>query len=359
MWIRLSLIFLILVMTPAPGMGLNPNEVLVIANRNAAKSQGLAAYYMKKREIPASNLVLLWITDQETCTRQAYTQKAVPPVQRFLAANKNIRALVTMFGVPLKIADTDPGDDSDTGAAFDSELALVKLDGTYPVSFWQPNPFYPGFKEKPTPFSKDDVMMVSRLDGSSADVVKRIIDDSLEAEKKGLSGNACFDARWQYPENDQVTGYAFYDRSLHNTARFHKENNVLPVILNDTEVLFSPGDCPETVLYCGWYSLGNYIHAFEWVKGSVGYHIASTECTTLKTPGSRVWCKNILDHGAAATIGPVGEPYVQAFPVPELFFNFLSEGYLTLAESYMVSLPFLSWKMVLVGDPLYRLNIRK
>jgi len=59
----------------------------------------------------------------------------------------------------------------------------------------------------------------------------------------------------------------------------------------------------------------------------------------------------------AATIGPVGEPYVQAFPVPRIFFDFLTEGYLTLAESYIISLPYLSWKMVLVGDPLYRLNL--
>jgi uncharacterized protein (TIGR03790 family) len=90
----------------------------------------------------------------------------------------------------------------------------------------------------------------------------------------------------------------------------------------------------------------------------VGYHIASSECTTLKNSNSRVWCKKMLDNGIAATIGPVGEPYVQSFPVPEIFFNYLTEGYLTLAEAYLVSLPYLSWKMVLVGDPLYRINLK-
>ena len=64
-------------------------------------------------------------------------------------------------------------------------------------------------------------------------------------------------------------------------------------------------------------------------------------------------------YGIAATIGPVGEPYIQSFPMPEIFFDFLAEGYLTLAESYLVSLPYLSWKMVLVGDPLYRLNLKE
>jgi hypothetical protein len=62
----------------------------------------------------------------------------------------------------------------------------------------------------------------------------------------------------------------------------------------------------------------------------------------------------MLEKGVAATIGPVGEPYVQAFPPPEIFFGLLIDGHLTLAECYALSNPFLSWKMVLIGDPLYR-----
>jgi uncharacterized protein (TIGR03790 family) len=62
----------------------------------------------------------------------------------------------------------------------------------------------------------------------------------------------------------------------------------------------------------------------------------------------------MIEEGVAATIGPVEEPYVQAFPLPTLFFPYLVEGKLTLAECYLLSLPHLSWKMVLIGDPLYR-----
>jgi hypothetical protein len=62
----------------------------------------------------------------------------------------------------------------------------------------------------------------------------------------------------------------------------------------------------------------------------------------------------MLEKGIAATIGPVGEPYVQAFPVPEVFFGLLLEGKATLAECYASSSPFLSWRMVLIGDPLYK-----
>jgi len=62
----------------------------------------------------------------------------------------------------------------------------------------------------------------------------------------------------------------------------------------------------------------------------------------------------MLEKGIGATIGPVGEPYVEAFPLPEIFFSFLTDGYFTLAECYFVSHTYLSWKMVLIGDPLYR-----
>ncbi len=83
---------------------LDPNEVLVIANLNAAKSKGLADYYMEKRQIPEKNLVSLFMTNRETCSREDYTKKAVPPIRRFLDQNKHIRVIVTMFGVPLRIS---------------------------------------------------------------------------------------------------------------------------------------------------------------------------------------------------------------------------------------------------------------
>ena len=218
-------------------------------------------------------------------------------------------------------------------------------------------PLFSGMGGKKTPIKKSEVLMVSRLDGATSGIVKRIINDSMEAEKEGLAGHAYFDARWKEPKDKKVTGYALYDRSIHQTAKNLSKRSSMKIILDDTQALFRPGESPNAALYCGWYSLAKYIDAFTWQKGSVGFHIASAECTTLKKKDSQVWCKKMLDNGIAATIGSVGEPYVQSFPMPEIFFDFLAEGYLALAESYLVSLPYLSWKMVLVGDPLYRVNL--
>ncbi|HHO76416.1 MAG TPA: TIGR03790 family protein, partial [Deltaproteobacteria bacterium] len=101
------------------------------------------------------------------------------------------------------------------------------------------------------------------------------------------------------------------------------------------------------------------VDAFEWVPGAVGYHIASGECVSLKDPKSRAWCPMMLKDGIAGTLGPVGEPYIRAFPLPEIFFGLLTSGRYTLVETYFMSLPYLSWKMVLIGDPLYRPFLRR
>jgi uncharacterized protein (TIGR03790 family) len=391
------------------GLALEPHEILVIANRNAARSVGLAKYYMKKRSIPENNLLLLWLTDKELCSRDDYNRKVAGRVRKHLREKdkqRRIRCLLVMYGMPLKVAppemtadeklqvealrkkqkkltndlkmagDQDPeraralGNDlkkigqritvltrTNERSSLDSELALV-LNENYSLSGWIANPLFVGFKNSQLPIDKKNVLLVSRLDASSDALVKKIINDSIAAEKKGLKGKAYFDARWPRPTKKQPPkaslDYAFYDRSIYAAAERVKQSGLMPVVVNEKKELFQPGDGPDAALYCGWYSLGRYVDAFEGLPGAIGYHIASSECTTLKSPKSQVWCKRMLEEGAAATIGPTSEPYVQAFPVPEIFFAALLDGRLTLAECYGISKPFWSWQMVLIGDPLYR-----
>ena len=59
----------------------------------------------------------------------------------------------------------------------------------------------------------------------------------------------------------------------------------MKVVLDKKPAVFPPGSCPDAALYCGWYSLANYVPAFKWNKGAVGYHVASSEATTLKQAG--------------------------------------------------------------------------
>jgi len=365
----------------------------------------LAKYYIKKRKIPGSNLLKIDITGKETCSRIAYDRKVAEPVRKFITnggIKSQIRCILIMYGLPLRIAapplskkEKNEINESDNKkldiekklkllkdgnqkivkklqkvleilkqkkkqqgvmskvSSLDSEVALV-LKKNYILAGWLPNPYYIGFKDKTLVLKKKDVLMVSRLDGPSYEIVKRIIDDSIKVEKTGLQGRAYFDARWKEKKDKKLSAYEVYDKSIHQAAKLVKKKDIMPVVIDSTSELFKKGGCPDAALYCGWYSLASYVDSFSWKPGSVGYHIASSECVTLKKKNSRVWCKMMLEKGIAATIGPVGEPYVQAFPVPEIFFGFLLDGYLSLAEVYIISEPCLSWKMVLIGDPLYR-----
>ncbi|MBM9537659.1 TIGR03790 family protein [Desulfobulbus alkaliphilus] len=398
--IRSLLVLLLILLHPAVGRALAPEEVVVIANSRAKNSLALARYYMRQRQIPTSHLITIATTWDEHCSRQAYDREIRQPVRRALdrlGSEQRIRALVTVYGVPLAIRPPPPEEDGhllelnlqleileeeqqqaegerlgaivaekerlteqrsryqgmDTRAAVDSELALVLVD-SYPLEGWLPNPFFLGFQHQQTLLSRDQVLIVSRLDGPDPETVRRLVDDAIHAEQQGLQGRACFDARWPRPKTQDLTGYAFYDASLHAAAEIVRQSGRMPVRLDATSDLFGPGDCPDTALYSGWYSLARYVDAFTWARGAVGYHIASSECATLKRPGSQVWCKRMLEEGVAATIGPVYEPYVQAFPPPDLFFSILTKGYLSLGETYLVTLPYLSWQMVLIGDPLYQ-----
>ena len=390
--------------SPSTCSALEADELLVVANRNAQGSIGLARYYMNKRGVPEENLLKIFVTDEETCSKADYDQLIARPMREKLAQYslaKRPRCVVTVKGVPLRIRalplnkeeqleiagltdererlngqmsvisdDAGKKEVSDalsavekkikafqwahnTGASVDSELMLV-LAGEYPLAMWVPNPFFLGFKDERLELAKKDVTMVSRLDAPTAQIVERMIDDAIAAEKNGLTGTAYFDARYVDPGDKLVSGYGLYDKSIHLAAKRAREKEVMPVVLEDTGRLFQAGDCPRAALYCGWYSLAHYVDAFEWVPGAIGYHIASAECRTLRQGISQVWCKRMLEEGVAVTIGPVDEPYVQAFPLPDVFFRALTEGRLSVAESYLISVPYLSWKMVLVGDPLYR-----
>jgi uncharacterized protein (TIGR03790 family) len=242
---------------------------------------------------------------------------------------------------------------NESEASFDSELSLLFWPD-YPLLRWQPNLLHYRYDQTPVRATRP-TLMVARLEAPTVTLTRQLIDTAIAVERTGLRGKVYLDARGMAPPKSPAPrgSYAEYDESIRTLSRVLKTQTQLDVQLDNKGQLFQPGACPNAALYCGWYSLGKYVDAFTWVPGSVGYHIASSEATTLRDATSQVWCKRMLEKGVCATLGPAFEPYLTAFPKPDEFFVALLSGRFSLVETYCRTKPFSSWAMVLVGDPLY------
>jgi uncharacterized protein (TIGR03790 family) len=236
-------------------------------------------------------------------------------------------------------------------ASLDSELGLLWWDrDLYPVAWRWGNPLY----QDSAP-NRDDlpVLMVSRLDAPTADLAKGLVDHALQAERSGLQGTMYFDARG-LKAKDATDTYGIYDQSLRDATEVVKQQSSYNVLLDDAEATLSrPGSAPDVALYIGWYKLRAYEDVFTFMPGAIGYHMASAEAITVHDRSERGWCKNALEHGITATLGSVGEPYLDAFPEPARFTALLLTGQYSLAEVYYLTSRYISWRMVLFGDPLY------
>ena len=384
----------------AMALALEPTEILVVANAQNAASVRLARYYCEKRGIPSGNVlpVSLGTSLRDNISRADYDLRLAGPIRRVFLTRKDlggIQCLVTTYGIPFRVGPREPlsGYDvqlkqlrqlleqekkaaaeleskgqtesasyrihrlgaaqvqadidrimgNETGASVDSELSLV-LHTAYELYRWQPNALRN--PAAPQPFK---TLMVARLDGPGYGIAKGLIDKALAAEEKGLAGTAYVDSRGLFGKD----AYSYCDQSLRDLALLIRLRTSLPVKEERTAELFPPGSCPRTALYCGWYSVGQYVDAFEFVEGAVGFHIASFEAANLRDPNSTQWCPALLRHGITATLGPVAEPYLHAFPEPKAFFRALFDGH-CLGDAYYLTQPFNSWQLLLIGDPLYR-----
>lgn len=382
---------------------LEPGEILIIANSDIAESRQIALYYCKERGVPQENVLALPLgaSLKDTISRTDYDGQLAEPIRETFAARQllgKIKCLLTVYGVPIKVgqrgrlteqegtlreleqlaeqtkgkieqlklagqanssqykqaerrltqlqAAMDRINGRETSASVDSELSMVLFE-SYELYQWQPNAIK---KDTNDVFGlRVRTLMVSRLDGPDDRIAKGLIDKAIAAEKTGLKGTAYVDSRGIVKKDL----YGQFDQSLRDMAIYTRLQTKLPVVEEQTAELFAPGSCPRTALYCGWYSLSKYIDAFDFVDGAIGYHIASFEAVNLRDPNSSEWCPSMLKHGITATLGPVAEPYLHAFPEPKAFFTELYEGK-CLVEAYYRTQPLNSWQLLLIGDPLYR-----
>ena len=293
---------------------------------------------------PATNDILLTVDERSALEDRRFDPSARRTFRMLLAKKigplNYAKLLLSQIGY-LATADSE--------AATDSELSLLKLT-FYSRERWQLNSLnYKLGGSMPT-----QAMMVCRLDAPDPKIVRQMIVDSVTAQVQGLKGKFVIDSRGLTTTgNPKDDSYAAYDASLRNLAALVNLKTKIPVIFDEKPEVLPPHSADDVALYCGWYSVGNYIPSCTFVPGAVAFHVASYEMISLRDPGNRGWVRGLLNDGVGATLGPVSEPYLQSFPLADEFFPLLLTGRLTLAEIYWKTELMCSWRMCLVGDPLY------
>jgi uncharacterized protein (TIGR03790 family) len=352
-------------------------QTVVVYNSEFPDSLALAQEYAKGRGIPEQRLVGLPLPNREIISREEFSKRLVTPLaqlfvnqgwfktkvsmvkelvsgqQREMLAvqEQSVRVLVLMRGVPLKIqrVGDKPSPSKEDEASVDAELACLGL----PVQGLiggVPNPYY-GKKQRFSQYGGPaGMLLVGRLDAPSTETVRRMMADSLAAEKNGLLGRAVIDLALK------TGAYEEGENWLRRSAVSFRSHGIPVVVDRKADVLPAHWPLPDTALYFGWYT-GDITGAladgrFRFVPGAVACHLHSFSASTLRT-GEKHWCGPLLEHGAAATMGNVWEPYLSFTVHFDHFNDLLLEGY-TLGEAAWAASPALSWMNVVVGDPLYR-----
>jgi uncharacterized protein (TIGR03790 family) len=350
---------------------------VVVFNENDADSHSLARYYAEKRAIPKQNVVGLRCSSLEEISREEYDREIAEPLRKIFQSRgwwkrkqggegarpieaSSIRYVALVRGIPLKIAPHFGPYEGDQQAgpaqisihncaAVDSELAVLGV-FSREISGAMNNPYF-GSPKRFTEVQIPPLLLVCRLDAPAPEMVRRMIDDSLATEQRGLRGIAYVDAR-----GIKDAGLADGDAWILNTARIARMRGLVTV-LDEGEGLFPmPYPMAQAAVYFGWYAehvSGPFIRQdFKFNRGAVAVHLHSFSGASLRD-ARRYWCAPLIASGAAATLGNVYEPFLGLTPRLDVFFERLRVGF-NFAESAYISQRSLSWMTTFVGDPLYR-----
>ena len=244
-------------------------------------------------------------------------------------------------------AQTRYFDTDNTQSAFDSEIALLWMD--HKRVNWEPNWLHYRF----APNAAQRQLMVMRLDAPTPEIVSRMITNSIKTEAEGLTGKIVIDSRGLKIDPKIPNPYANYDQGIRNFADLLQKHTKLEIITDDKPEVLPAGTADDVAMYVGWYSVDQYVPACKFHPGGIGFHLASFTLGSLHQHTNPGWVRALMLDGADVSLGPVAEPYLQAFPAADEMFPLILTGKMSLAECYWRTTPMTSWMISMIGDPLY------
>lgn len=343
--------------------------VLVVANARHPWSTRVAEQYLAARGLPASQLLTIDVSPDATVTHEVYQQAIERPVMVWLRTHDALdrtHIIVLGPGLPLRIAGT-PGRNGTAGSV-DSELAVLyrRLTGaSVAAGGFVENPYFsPVPLVTPRPFdrAKYDVYLVTRLDGrTETDALALIARGAVRPSKFVLAidgrpaGASGPEARWLTEVGPRV-------HAVQPDAR----------ILSDasSDLL---GNIDGVTGYASWGSNDSRtrVPPVTFGSGAIASSFMSSDARTMAQPPA-AWTPGLwsepssyfagspealaadwLAAGLTGLAAQVTEPYLDGTVRPATLHEAWARGY-TLAESFYLAMPYLSWQGVVFGDPLAR-----
>ncbi|NTV44931.1 MAG: TIGR03790 family protein [Chlorobiales bacterium] len=365
-----------------------PEEVLVVYNSALGVSDSVKNYYVSKRGIPANNVIGLNLpngTSRYGATYNARTGQITGPTSNMSTwqfyrelietplmteienrqLKDKIRFIVLVRGIPQTLNSSGTYNNQyHYNASVDALLCLLYQDvmriyGTYYRS--QFNPYYSNDYDKTFDshfksrhFSNGQFQLtylVSRLDGgaypNNYQTIKEAIDRGANPDMRGTTtyilddkdnNNLYIDLKGA---KDSLSAYNFPTK-FDNTASY---------ITNDTGKVM------------GYSSFG--IHSglpkdyivnrlqFSYANGAVFNSAESFNGWTFnkREDNGQGLLADFLYKGGTGGIANVQEPYAASVARTSIFFGMYAMGY-SLVEAAYMSIPYLGWVQVVVGDPL-------
>jgi uncharacterized protein (TIGR03790 family) len=345
-------------------------NLLLVVNENSPESVAIGEHYAKVRSVPREHIVLVKASPKETVSYADYAQAIESPIAEKLtraSLQDRILYIVLTKGVPIRIAGT--GGLRGTVSSVDSELTLLyrKLVGhSIALAGREPNPYFLGDKPiaEARRFSRltSEIYLVTRLDGYSVEDVVKLIDRGVQPAQTG---------QFVLDQRRHLLDRGGGDRWLADAAARLEPAAPGRVLLENTREL-AKTDRPVL----GYYSWGSNDDSnrrrgagLTFAPGALAGMFVSTDGRTFVEPpadwvpgpsnrpagmfgsGSQSLAADLIREGATGVSAHVDEPYLDATVRPHILFPAYLAGF-NLVESFYLATPFLSWRNLVIGDPL-------
>jgi len=351
-------------------MGQTGDNVAVVINEESPDSVKIGEYYVKARGIPASNVIRLKTTTEDSIQPADFARTIQAPITAALLKGNlfdRVLYIVLTKGLPLRMLGT--AGPEGTVASVDSELTLLyrRLTGRNVLTRGKiANPYYlgdrPVAEARPFTHRDHDIFLVSRLDGFTADEAISLV---VKAQQPSRDGRVVLDQRDALVNRQGEDWLALAAQNL-SKAGFGSR-----VTLETTP---KPARAISPVI--GYFSWGSTdpqnrvrVTTMDFSPGALAATFVSTDARTFKEPPAEWTPTNVNDRkqffggspqslvgdlireGATGVAGQVSEPYLESAVRPNILFPAYLSG-MNLVEAFYLAIPHLSWQTVVIGDPL-------